>query len=266
MKKTLLTLAVLVALPAAAQTVVTPPRSITSQQETPGVDSTFQDNVQPNAQTSSITINTGAAAPAPTPAPPPAPVPAPAPAPAPPPPLSPFPINGQTFSSMGVGVYVGGFIHGGGQVNVTFSNGSYQVVAYGGASPGTLASGTWLPSGRVASDFTVKISATVNQLSNKPMSPVYPAASAFPPTLLTWTNTQPTNNTASTWRGVGISDATVSVNGAGNVGVMAGGGEFFSVRGPDAIGVYIAANITVTITDNRYGESSSTTFTIAGGE
>jgi hypothetical protein len=89
MKTTFLRLAVLVALPAAAQTVVTPPRSITSQQETPGVDSTFEGNVQPNAQTSSITINTGAAAPAPAPPPPapaPAPAPMPAPTPAPPPP------------------------------------------------------------------------------------------------------------------------------------------------------------------------------------
>ncbi len=82
MKTTFLALAVLVALPAAAQTVVvTPPRSITSQQETPGVDSTFQGDVQPNAQTSAIVLNTGAAAPAPTPSPAPAPSPPPAPLP-----------------------------------------------------------------------------------------------------------------------------------------------------------------------------------------
>lgn len=166
---------------------------------------------------------------------------------------------------MGTGVYVGGFMHGGGQVNVTFSNGTYSIVAYGDASPGTLASGTWLPSGRVASDFTVKISASVYQLQNEPASPVYPAATAFPPTLVTWTGTEPTNNTASTWRGVGISDATVSANGAGNVGVMAGGGEFFSAKATP-IGVYIAATITVTITDNKSGGSSATSFIIAGGE
>jgi hypothetical protein len=217
----------------------------------------------PNAQTSTITINTGGGGVS-TP-PPPAPTPAPAPT-RPPIPLPPLSVAGQSYSSMGVGVYVGGFIHGGGQVNVTFSNGTYRIVGYGGASPGTLASGTWLPSGRVASDFTVKISASVYQLQNEPASPVYPAAAAFPPTLVTWTNTQPTNNTASTWRGVGISDSTVSVNGGGNVGVMAGGGEFFSNRAASPTGVYISANITVTITDNRYSGSSATSFIIAGGE
>ncbi len=262
MKTMLFALAILTATPASAQVITAPPRSITSQQETPGVDSTFQGDVVPNTQSSSITINTDGTGGAGVPTAPP-PTPTPAPAPLPPLPLS---VAGQTFFSMGVGVYVGGFIHGGGQVNVTFSNGTYQIVGYGGASPGTLAAGTWLPAGRVASDFTVKISASVDQLQNEPASPVYPAASAFPPTLATWTNTQPTNNTASTWRGVGISDSTVSVNGAGNVGVMAGGGEFFSNRAASPTGVYISANITVTITDNRYGGSSYTTFTIAGGE
>lgn len=64
-----------------AQTVTTPPRSITAQQETPGVDSTFQGNVMPNPQTSTIVLNTGAAAPAPAPTPAPAPPPTPPPAP-----------------------------------------------------------------------------------------------------------------------------------------------------------------------------------------
>jgi hypothetical protein len=74
-----LSLACLAAFQASAQTVTTPPRAISAQQETPGVDSTFSGNVVPNAQTSTITINTSAGAPAPTPAPPPTPPPAPVP-------------------------------------------------------------------------------------------------------------------------------------------------------------------------------------------
>ena len=86
MKTTFLALADLAACPVGAQTITTPPRQISSQQETPGVDSTFHGNVVPNTQTSSITINTGAGAPAPAPAPtpaPPPPPPTPPPAPAP---------------------------------------------------------------------------------------------------------------------------------------------------------------------------------------
>lgn len=76
-----LSLACLAAFQASAQTVTTPPRAISAQQETPGVDSTFSGDVVPNTQTSSITISTGATAPAPTPSP--------APPPAPPPPAVP---------------------------------------------------------------------------------------------------------------------------------------------------------------------------------
>ena len=157
-------------------------------------------------------------------------------------------------------------MHGGGQVNVRFINGSYQIQTYGDTSSGTLASGTWLPAGRSASDFTVAIRASIFQLQNEPASPVYPTPPAFAPTLLTWVNAEPTNNTAATWRGVGINAPAVSINGAGDVGVMAGGGEFFLAKSGQPQGVYISANITVTITDNRYGGSSSSTFTIAGGE
>lgn len=157
-------------------------------------------------------------------------------------------------------------MHAGGQVNVTFSGGNYQVVTYGDTSPGVVASGSWLPSGRSASDFTVAIQVSNVLVQNKPTSPVYPAPSAFPPTLVTWVNSQPTENTANTWRGVGISDGPVSVNGAGNIGVMAGGGELFLARTNNVIAAYIAANITVTITDNRYGGSTSTSFIIGGGD
>lgn len=52
MKTTFLALACVAAFPVCAQTVTTPARSITSQQETPGVDSTFQGDVQPNVQDS----------------------------------------------------------------------------------------------------------------------------------------------------------------------------------------------------------------------
>lgn len=327
LRKTLLAVACVAALhaaTAAAQTVTTPPRTLSSQQETQGVDSTFTGNVQPNAQTSTFqTTVTGS----PPPPPPPPPTVTCTPgafskpvyqtASCPPGYLttaggstftqsavdtisttcpagsygapststatgawSPTPaavctitqarqiapLSGKTFSAAGVGYYVGGFMHGGGQVNVTFSNGSYQIVTYGNSTPGVVASGSWLPPGRSASDFTVAISASVYQLSNRPYSPAYPAPTAFPPTLVTWVNSQPTENTATTWRGVGINDPKVSVNGAGNIGVMAGGGQFFLAKSGSPISVYIAANITVTITDNRYGDSASTSFIIAGGD
>ncbi len=72
--KSILALACVAAFPVCSQTVTTPPRAISSQQETPGVDSTFQGNVQPNAVNSTLTLAIPAA-----------PTPAPAPAPAPPP-------------------------------------------------------------------------------------------------------------------------------------------------------------------------------------
>ena len=202
-----------------------------------------------------------------------------------PPSPPPLPIDGKMFAANGVGYYVGGFEHGGGQVNVIFSNGSYQIIAYGNpvttgigtppppvVTPGNsvggylVASGKWLPAGRNASDFNVAIHVVSYNIQNKPYSPAYPSPNAFPPTLLTWTNTQPTSNTAQHWRGVGISDSNVSINGAGNIGVMAGGGELWLYKSGVVRSVYILAKIAVTITDTKYGNTSTTIFTIGGGD
>lgn len=74
-------LGLLAATTAVAQTITIPPRQIHSSSETPGVDSTYQGNVQPNATSSTLTLNYAASAPTPTPAPSPVPTPPPAPVP-----------------------------------------------------------------------------------------------------------------------------------------------------------------------------------------
>lgn len=361
MKKTLLTLASLATLTVHAQTVVTPPRSITAQQETTGNDSTFQgDVVVPNTQTSTFQMSITAPA-----------------APTPPTPTcaassssktltqtitptvsqtascpagylttsytstftqyatqidnqdatqtttttcpsgiygspntstttstwtntssstgawSPTAasactvyalqnyipgLNGQGFYDNGTAAYVGGFDHAYGEVLVTVSNGSYSITYPGGAStfnPKTYqapvpVTGTWLPAGRVASDFTVTLSISNTQVTEQPIRVVYPASGSYQPTLVTFTNSPP-NPTRNGFSGIGVSTPTVSANGAGTVGVDVGGGELYrTTTGPNpttggATGVYTTATVTITITDNRGGESSSTSFQIGAG-
>jgi len=169
MKTTFLALACLATASAAAQTVTTPPRAMSSQQETPGVDSTFQGDVVPNTQSSSITINTGGGAPAPAPGP----APAPTPAPAPPPPLV---INGQTFSNF-VSVpedNAGG--HPSGQAALAFSawNGGWQIYEMGYQEATTVLATGVLPSGAVSVSYSVS---GITQDGDKPVASLNQAAS-----------------------------------------------------------------------------------------
>lgn len=341
-----------------AQTVTTPPRTITSQQETTGNDSTFQGDVVPNAQTSTFQMSVTAPAPPPPPAPtcaassssktlsqtitPTVSQAAVCPAGylttsyastftqyatetenqvatqtttttcpagiygAPSTSTSTggwtttssslgawsptaasactartayqLPINGQAFLDNGTATYVGGFDHAYGEVLVTVSNGSYSITYPEGAgtfNPKTYqapvpVTGTWLPPGRVASDFTVTLSISSTQVTEQPIRVTYPSIGAYQPTLVTFTNSPP-NPTHKGFSGIGVSTPTVSANGAGTVGVDVGGGELYrNTTGPDpttggATGVYTTATVTITITDNRNGESSSTSFEIGAG-
>lgn len=322
--KTLLALACCAAFPVSAQTVTTPPRTISSQQETQGVDSTFQGNVQPNTQGSGFTV------PIPT-----------APKPPPPPPPPPPPVTcTATASSRTItqpASCPAGYLTAAGQSSFTQSatqttsttcpagaygspstststsgwspspssactvatarqlalnggnyrlyaahnmagstytaratlyatvaaNGTYAItysligsqysqingqpaVSYNRS--GTLASGTWLPPGRSASDFTVTIT---SQPSSASAGPYAYAGSAIGSTACLQ---DPNNRTAA-----------VSTSASGSTGAlmcMESGGHSFIRFDPvgDGMAGSIIGNVIITIRDNRYGTTASSSF------
>lgn len=142
------------------------------------------------------------------------------------------------------------------------SNGTYAVTynligsvystVNGAAVPanasGTIASGTWLPSGRAASDFTVTLTATPSRAVGGTAAYVGTATNS------TACLQDPNNKTA-------VSTASA----AGSTGAelcMEAGGHAFERTDPTGgtMGGSIAGNITITIKDNRTGVSASSVF------
>lgn len=167
-----------------------------------------------------------------------------------------LPINGGNYNVQAVDSDAGSTWGGVGQFIVTLaSNGTYSVVSYiagSSGSPGvgtlTLASGTWLPTGRAASDFT--LSAVLSPTSASAGSNAYAGAA----TTTTSCNQDPRTLTS-----------TVSTSNSGSSGVVicgVAGGAVLMRNDPGGTTTTssIYGNVTITIRDNRYGPSAATTF------